>query len=211
MELISSIVPTAIELLPPLSPWLVAEEAANDTCDWIERELRVHDLNLLVSEVAGRVARHLRPGSVDIELSLCPNSPDTLVAPETLAFVISGILVNQLRSLDDSENGIIRIGTMVGVHGIRISILANGVPPLDSVRAINDVASQSSGCDRMMMHCRKLIEGIGGWIDLRDDREFLGFELHLPSLPLCNPAGLQSPKESKSTTVEQFEGFCLAG
>lgn len=181
MQLVTLPQATPVDLMPQLSSELCATRAANDPgASTYGSDDRVADVNLLVAEVAGRVAAHVQSAEVDIELDLQPNVPEIDGDASLLGFVIAGVLVAQLRSLEGADDGVIRVKTEVRRREVKISILANGVPLLGAVRAIEDC--DASG-DPTMAHCCRLLEQLGGWISLRDERGFMGFTLNLPSFP----------------------------
>lgn len=206
MELISPTTPTALDLLPALEPGLVDGAAANDTNGWLQRERGVNDINMLVSRVTQLVSKHA--GTVKFELDLCPSVPDTKPQLDIIAFAVSAILVNQLQTLDDEDDGqrTVRIGTHTAGQSVSISILANGIPQLEAVRAIDEMNAQD--CDPIMRHCRQLIENLGGWIDLDEDQNFLGFEVHIPTAPLSNAAGMRPPALDGQHDLEH--DICMA-
>lgn len=181
MELLTLPSCTPVDLMPQLSTELCATRAANDPGSaGYGTEDRVRDVNLLVAEVAGRVAAHVQSAQVDIELDLQPNVPEIEGDASLLGFVVAGVLVAQLRALEGADDGVIRIKTEVERREVKISILANGVPLLGAVRAIEE---DRESADPTMAHCCRLIEELGGWISLRDEYGFLGFTLNLPSFP----------------------------
>lgn len=181
MELLTTPSALPVELLPQLSNDLCATRAANDpgTANYSDDD-RIGDVNLLVAEVAGRVAAHVQSEKVDIELDLHPHVPEIEGDASLLGFVVAGVLVAQLRALEGADDGLIKIKTEVERREVKISILANGVPLLGAVRAIEH---DPSAADPTMAHCCRLIEALGGWISLRDEYGFLGFTLNLPSFP----------------------------
>ncbi|GEM_PF-2576816 len=205
--------PSPIALMPRLQFDEAANEAANGPGQWNATDDKILDINLLVAQCAGNVAARVLPGSVDIELDLCPFAPEIIAPPAAIAFAISGVLVAQLRSLEDSEDGIVRIKTQV-VRGreVHVSILSNGVPPLRTIRAVEGDSASAGESDPTIAHCRRLLEQHGGSIQLRDEAGFIGFELTIPSLPLCNPAGLRedSSAGSSCSPLQENESTDLA-
>lgn len=186
MQLIQFPRPRAVDILPQLSGDWTSDAAANDACP-IEEDptMRIHDINLLVAEVVGRVAARESRIRSDIELDLCPCVPEIAGDPQLTAFAIAGVLVAQLRTLDDG--GAVRIKTEVQAQTVKVSILADGLPLLDFVRALEH--DDELG-DPTMSHCRRLVEQIGGWMQLRADDGLVGFELNFPARPLSFPVRL---------------------
>ena len=171
---------TTIELLPHVGSNGSNAQAANDAGSPSARSRdRIHDVNLLVAEVAGRVAAHVQPSLADVELDLAPGIPEIDGDAALIGFVIAGVLVSQLRSLEDTDDGVVRIKTGYAQSRVTISILGNGVPLLGYVRAVEEDVD----ADPTMVHCRRLLEQLGGKIKLRDDGGMLGFELSLPWQP----------------------------
>jgi len=201
MELLTSPSAVAVDLLPQLSTTLCATRAANDPgANTYGSDDKVRDVNLLVAEVAGRVAAHVQSAKVDIELDLQPNVPEIEGDASLLGFVVAGVLVNQLRALEGADDGVIRIKTEVRRREVKISILANGVPLLGAVRALEN---DRESADPTMAHCCRLIEALGGWISLRDEYGFLGFTLNLPSFPrVCGGRVLPlTPRDEHDVTA----------
>lgn len=177
----------AVDLLPQLEPKWAACDAANDTgAAEADYELRIRDINLLVAEVAGRVAARADVGRADIELDLTPCVPEIAGDPRLTAFAIAGVLVAQLHSVEDG--GAVRIRTEANAQTVKVSILSDALPLLDFIRAI-----EADDGDPTMIHCRRLIEQVGGWMQLRADQGLVGFELNLPALPRTVSTGMQAP------------------
>ncbi|TPV95516.1 MAG: hypothetical protein B7733_09695 [Myxococcales bacterium FL481] len=199
------------QLLPPLDREWVTTDAANDAplpgtdASW------VHDVNRLVSGVVHQLSRRLIEHRVLLELDLCPGAPSVSGDPQQLAFVLEGILAAEMESVADVERGVIRIKTSVSPDAVKISVLGNSLPLLRFIRAVAEDESGLGDMDPTVAHCRRVLEELGGWIELRDERGFVGFELNIPALPLCNPTSVV-PFRLHSTRARSFEpALCMAG
>ncbi len=172
--------------LGPLAASFRATIAANDTgTDHSQTGRGLTDLNALVGRVVGHLAAVARPEGVSIELDLAHGVPFISGRPSELAFAIAGVLGRFLRSLDETDDGVVRVETRADSHSVRINILGDGIPPLGMVRALSGNGNQ--GADPTMCHCRRLIEAQDGHIELTDQTGLLGFAIEFPAIPLSRP------------------------
>ena len=94
-------------------------------------------------------------------------------------------------------------------------MLANNVPPLTAIRAIAEKLgfARVNGADSVLLHCREIVENLGGRIELCDDvmedQALLGFELRIPTVPHCSSDGLRAPAPLVRTSTEH--DLCMTG
>lgn len=171
-------------LLLPLDPMWNAESAANDS--GIFRRNEDHpscDLNVLVTKVLGHVTNHVRPERANVTLSLAPGRPIVHVDPIELAFAISGTLTASLRAMEDSDSGDLRVETRLEGDSAQVFIAGSDLPPLGFVRAV-EPSCPPGATDPTLAHCRRLVEGYGGRIDLVERDGWIGFAIMLPTYPV---------------------------
>ncbi|MEE9384447.1 MAG: hypothetical protein V3V08_13670 [Nannocystaceae bacterium] len=210
MEFDPTHMPTSIEVFPTLDACWTDTTAANDmglpqlaSTPWIR------DINLLVRDVIQKISRRLRQDSVTIELDLCPGVPEVAGDPQLMAFVIAGVIAAESESVADAERGVIRIKTEARPDCVKISVLGNSMPLLRFIRAISHADGTPGEMDPTMANCRRLLEAQGGWMELGDDADFVGFELNIPALPLCNPVRL-FPSANVSVCTGRGPNLCIA-
>ena len=215
MQLISSNTGTTVELLPPLHSDFIETESANDTCDRVGRDPYLKDLNQLVTHLTGNVVRAVGSKNLRVDLMLNPSIHDYVAAPDLISFVVGGVLTTQLRTCSESDNGRLFVSTEVDGNETVVTVLANDVPPLAAVRAIAEKLgiARASGADSILLHCREIVEAMGGRIELCDDvlenQALLGFELRIPTVPHCNSTGLLAPAPLVRTSTEH--DYCMTG
>lgn len=189
VQLISSKEPTQHELLMELDERFVGGSPANDTCEVQADAPYLRDLNELVSHLTTNVVRAAGNSGLRVDLSLNPSIHDHVAAPDLVSFVVGGVLTTQLQSCTESEQGHLMVSTEIEGNDTVVTVLANNVPPLDAIRAIADKLgiARANGADSVLLHCREIVEALGGSIQLRDDlvqrTSFLGFELRIPTVP----------------------------
>lgn len=189
VRLISSNQSTQHELLLELAPEFIGGTAANDTCEAQVDTPYLRDLNDLVSHLTSNVVRAAGTANLRVDLSLNPSIHDHVAAPDLVSFVIGGVLTTQLQSCSESEQGHLMVSTEIDDNDTVVTVLANNVPPLAAIRAIAERLglARAQGADSVLLHCREIVEALGGSIELRDDRiedtSFLGFELRIPTVP----------------------------
>lgn len=189
IHLISSNQPTQHELLMELDDIFVSTRAANDTCESQADEPYLRDLNELVSHLTSNVVRAAGDKNLRVDLTLNPSIQDHVAAPELVSFIVGGVLTTQLQNCSEAELGHLVVSTEIEGNDTVVTVLANNVPPLDAIRAIADKLgiARAKGADSVLLHCREIVEALGGSIQLRDDfvgdTSFLGFELRIPTVP----------------------------
>lgn len=189
VHLISNDKSTQHELLMELDETFVGGKAANDTCEKQGDTPYLRDLNELVSHLTANVVRAAGSKNLRVDLTLNPSIHDHVAAPDLVSFIVGGVLTTQLESCSESEQGHLMVSTEIEDNDTVVTVLANNVPPLDAIRAIADKLgiARAKGADSVLLHCREIVEALGGSIQLRDDlvenTPFLGFELRIPTVP----------------------------
>lgn len=194
VQLISNDKATQHELLMQLDDTFIGGNAANDTCEVQTDAPYLRDLNELVSHLTANVVRAAGSKNLRVDLTLNPSIQDHVAAPELVSFVVGGVLTTQLESCTDDEKGHLIVSTQMDNNDTVVTVLANNVPPLDAIRAIAEKLgmARAKGADSVLLHCREIVEALGGSIQLRDDLVentcFLGFELRIPTVPTAMSA-----------------------
>lgn len=189
VHLISNDNATQHELLMQLDETFLGGTAANDTCEIQKDAPYLRDLNELVSHLTANVVRAAGTKSLRVDLTLNPSIHDHVAAPELVSFVVGGVLTTQLESCSEDEKGHLIVSTQMHDNDTVVTVLANNVPPLDAIRAIAEKLgiARAKGADSVLLHCREIVEALGGSIQLRDDKvddvKFVGFELRIPTVP----------------------------
>lgn len=208
VQLISNDNATQHELLMQLDETFLGGSAANDTCEVQKDAPYLRDLNELVSHLTTNVVRAAGTKSLRVDLTLNPCIQDHVAAPELVSFVVGGVLTTQLESCSEDEQGHLIVTTEMDNNDTVITVLANNVPPLDAIRAIAEKLgmARAKGADSVLLHCREIVEALGGSIQLRDDKiqdtSFLGFELRIPTLPIAIGAVAGRPVALIRTATE---------
>lgn len=185
------------QLLTPIDPSL-AGEAANDSGTYDADLHQVCDLNVLVAGVVGLVSGRVQPNKVNIELTLAPGRPLVQGDPKDVAFAFSGVLGAELRTLEESDGGDLRVETRFNGSSVQILVAASDLPPLDFIRAIQP-GFCAGDSDPTFVHCRRLIEACGGQIDLIERDGLIGFAISLPTVPALCPVRVFPQLESVQT------------
>ena len=135
------------------------------------------DLNKIVTHVAGDVAARVNASTVDIQLKLSPGRLDVSVDEEVAAFVLSGLLVAMVRTLDEDGTGHARIQTEQGRDEVVATVTTSGGPSIATVRAVE---SRDFDGDPTIAHCRRLLEDNGGQLRLTDAEGHVGICVAMP-------------------------------
>ena len=194
-------------MLQPLDPELMGS-AANDSGVRRRPEYHISDLNVLVAGIVGHVAGRVVPERVNIALHLAPNPPLVDGDPTEIAFAISGVLSAELRAIDDSDGGEVRVEVFNASGTAKVVITAEEVPPLDLIRAVASSSGRDAdmSIDPTLAHCRRLIEAHGGTIELAEHEGRLGFVLAFPTVMLTQPVRML-PNRAQEPTLPPL---CLA-
>jgi len=195
---------TTLQLVP-IDPDLRGD-AANDSGDDDATLHHVCDLNVLVAGVVGLVSGRVQPNKVNVELSLAPGRPIVHGDPKDLAFAVSGVLGAELRALEDSDGGDVRVETRMNGESAQILIAASDLPPLGFIRAVQP-GFCAGDSDPTLVHCRRLIEAYGGTIELVERDGLIGFAIVLPTLPASCPVRVLPSRESVQTS-ERWRMAC---
>lgn len=135
------------------------------------------DLNKIVTHVAGDVAARVNASTVDIQLKLAQGPLDVPVDEEIAAFVLSGLLVAMVRSLDEDASGHARIETRRERDEVIATVTTSGGPSVATVRAVE---SRDFDGDPTIAHCRRLLEDCGGQLRLTDSECHVGVCVAIP-------------------------------
>lgn len=165
-------------------------QAANDAGVVLRRG---SDFNLLVASIVGQVTVRVRPRRVNVELSLATGRPIIKGDTAGLAFAIAGVLGAQLRNLEEADGGDLRVETQINAQAVSVVISSSELPSLQCVRAIE--GDNRAETDPTLAHCRRLVESLGGSIELADDRGLIGFRITVPSLTRCHPLRIVPDEE----------------
>lgn len=208
VHLISNEDATQHELLMELDETFIASSAANDTCEAQKDTPYPRDLNELVSHLTTNVVRAAGTKSLRVDLTLNPSIHDHVAAPDLVSFVVGGVLTTQLESCSEDERGHLIVSTEIDNNDTIVTVLANNVPPLDAIRAIAEKLgiARAKGADSVLLHCREIVEALGGSIQLSDDMveqtSFLGFSLRIPTVPTAISAVAGRPVALIRTATE---------
>lgn len=211
MKLISSKQSSSLELLPQLSEFYIETEAANDTSAGAGPQSYLRDLNELVSHLTTNVVRAAGVENLDLRVQLHPDIHDHVAAPALISFVIGGVLTTQLESFGEVDDAKLFVLTEIEDTATVISVFTNTVPSLQAVRAVEEKLgfARALGADSVLLHCREIVEKLGGCIQLRSDnmygQSWLGFDLRIPTVPKCNTTGLNAPAPLiRTSTFEDY-------
>lgn len=189
----------------------VTIEAANDCTPPASPEARAElegvDLNGLIGRVVGEVTGRAGSGAGEVRLSLDPARPRVDGDAVALAFALSGILIAQLRALDECDEGVVHVETRGTKAGASVTITTDGVPPLGFVRAITGVAGSG---DPTLAHCRRLVEAQGGRMTLAEEGGRIGLRVELPPVPPTRVVSLLAAKRRPPTHTNAGTGSRLA-
>lgn len=206
MEIVPFTRPSKVSptLLAPLDSSLTGD-AANDSGTYDATHHHVCDLNVLVAGVVGLVSGRVQPNKVNVELSLAPGRPLVHGDPKDVAFAFSGVLGAQLRALEESDGGDLRVETRFDGETVQILVSASDLPPLGFIRAVQP-GFCAGDSDPTLVHCRRLIEAYGGKIELIARDGLIGFGISLPTIPALCPVRILPQRE----TVQTFESWRMA-
>ena len=161
----------------------VQGRAANDSRSEVPySDAMTAHANLLVAGVVGRVAARAASETVGVELSLAHGDPIIYGDRAQIEFAVAGVLAAQFRALEENDGGTVRVEVTADTQDVTISITADDVPPLRFVRAV--AAVPGAGADATLLHCRRVLEQLGGTLELTEHDGQLGFSIALPRMTL---------------------------
>ncbi len=141
------------------------------------------DVELLVATTVARVTSRVQPEFVNIVLDLSATGAIVSGDPTTLAFALAGILGAMLRDAEDGRTEeTFHVVVTERDRLVRISIAGPDVPPLRMLRALSGDGTLPQA-DRTVLHCRHLVEQLGGSLALGACAGELAIELVLPAAP----------------------------
>lgn len=210
IQLISNRRASALELLPPLAAELRDRDAANSPHLRLRHDPTQRDFNGLLRGVVRSVLA-ARGGVSELELRLAPELHESVASPDLLEFVVGGVLTQQVEGFDRSEAAVIRVTTSSDERTTTIRILAKNPPSIAAVRAISSPMSLAKACggNAVMVHCRRILEDLGGSLELYEEDGMVGFALILPKIPVFAPACQVMPP-SRNADLDVVHTICKA-
>jgi hypothetical protein len=141
------------------------------------------DVNLIVATTVARVSARLRPTHVNVALDLDGGDPMVAGDATALSFALAGTLGALVIAAEESgDEQDLRVQVTAHERQVCVAIVGGEVPPLRVLRALAGDADPTM-CDPTVAHCRRLIEGQGGSLDLVAQDGELALALRLPLAP----------------------------
>ena len=193
------IAPSNHKALPSLTELFPASTAANDPCR--SRTPEGADTSIEINEMLIRVCEHVasntRP-SLPVLLTPLDSTLNIHEDGDTFAFIVSGLLTVSHRDRNTDPSTRLRLSAARTPHELILRVQGDRELSASVVKAIQ---SNGGDGDPTIAHCKRLVEGAGGRLQIVRDLESPGVSLHLPiERTACDDNAASATKTSNRAT-----------
>ncbi len=176
--------PSNLEELSAVAQLFPTSKAANDAgvSPATEASGRCVELNKLLDRVCEHAATNTGR-SLSVLLTPLESALELQGDDEVFAFVVSGLLAASHRDRGSGPTN--RLGLLASQTCDEFILSIHSEHPL-AASVVQAVTSESGDGDPTIAHCKRLVEGAGGRLQLVKDPSSPGLALHLPIEPISS-------------------------